>query len=171
MKELQAKWTRLTEYYKKAPRRRQNKSGDPGNKKLATCEFFDQLAFIDAGIASSADATDNFTPIQSLQHRTDTPVSQTAQTEDDFHVNEIKASTYSTLCLSRRKKRTYTNSEQAVDVLLAKALTEEHEDKVEDETDVLFCKSLVSSFKELNARNKKRARVKILQVFCELDEE
>ena len=62
--------------------------------------------------------------------------------------------------LGRRKKRSM-NSELAVDALLAKALvddkseTSQPQNKFEDDTDTLFCKSLVSSFKELSPRSKK----------------
>ena len=50
VKELMAQWKRLTDNYKKARRRRISKSGDPDCEKLSTCEFYEQLCFIEKGI-------------------------------------------------------------------------------------------------------------------------
>ena len=65
----------------------------------------------------------------------------------------------------------------AVDALIAKALCDDNEkqkptvvEKVEEDSDTLFCKSLISTFQELTPKKKKKARVKVLKVLCDLDE-
>lgn len=170
-----AEWKRLSDNYKKAVRRRVSKSGDAGNKKLPTSEFFEQLRFIDDTVPQVETHSNFLSPPPSPS-----PSSVFSVDNDSAvtHANKTGVENWSSSSIPRRKKRC-SSSELAIDALLAKALTddcsrdknEKHLVSCEDtDTDSLFCKSLVSSFKELTPSKKKRARVKILQVFCDLED-
>lgn len=161
VKELMAQWKRLTDNYKKARRRRISKSGDPGCKKLSTCEFYEQLCFIEKGIPP----TESYTNFPS-EANGDVPEKHTEKSLDETpRRNEYH---------SRSRKK---SNEMAVDALIAKALCDDNEkqkptvvEKVEEDSDTLFCKSLISTFQELTPKKRKKARVKVLQVLCDLDE-
>ena len=84
-------------------------------------------------------------------------------------------SNYSHLSGKKRK----SNSE-AIDILLAKALMDGDKKEVPavsapsplyDDSDTLFCKSLVGQFNDLTPRDRKKVKIQIMQLMLDLDEE
>ena len=65
------------------------------------------------------------------------------------------------------------NQQDTVQTILEKAieadLKKNSEQPVPDDPDELFCKSLVASFKGLSKRKNKQAKIKVMQIFLELE--
>ena len=96
----------IDNYRKALKRRNNNKSGDAANKKLATCEFFDQLTFIDVGIPCS-ETDNNFTsPQRQAVHTKNTPVSDSndVQLSQQNANTEMEPQPTGASFLGRRKK-------------------------------------------------------------------
>ena len=155
-----------------------------GTSKTPTCKHFNDLLFIrdsvsnrstESNIVNERNVGDMacslvHSPLTPLQTTANSPMPTIELKGDDGQPPSKKSK-------HERKKEGIESAERRdqIDLLLAKALTttqsEEH-DNLEDDPDLLFCKSIVSSLKNLPPRKNRRAKIEIQQVLLkhEFDE-
>ena len=161
---------KLRDNYRRCLRKREQatRSG-AGLKKLPTCDFFLELSFLHDSITGIPTETNLFTPLPS-------PISfnqvQSDSNIDNLSTSPPASSSFSPVSTVPAKK---SKKKSEVDELLmasvAADLKKEGERQKEDnDSDVLFCKSLVEQFRDLTKKQKKEARIKIMQVFLEYDD-
>ena len=170
---LQSEWNRLITNYKKTLKRKVSKSGDAGNKRPPKSEFFNELSWLkdlytprdmQSNLVPITNEENSSPPpqrkIQSpLQQEVMSPQasSSTFASPSSPAVSLMSSvSSIETLQLTCSKskgtggfqKRSHA---ETVDILLAKALNDHHKkddstkyiEQKEEDSDVLFCRSLV----------------------------
>ena len=186
---LQKLFEKLRDNYRRCLRKREKltRSGAE-NKKLPSCEYFAQLSFL-KDIMTGRTTCSNIPPFMSPPSSPclvseATPSEETSDLiESNFSNNENHSdetlnmlspvhteNTQKRLTQKSGKKR----KSKDIDELLALSLEEDMNKKKEtkeDDADSLFCRSLIPEFKALSKQDKKRAKVKVLQVLMEFDED
>ena len=185
-KYAQGQWNKLKENYRKCMKRRDKatRSG-AGKTQLLTCQYYRELAFITDTISnkpttSNVPIPDIFTPPASphlLSQMSPAVVadnSDVSQTQHDNHSIPTSNTTPTSTTVSTAKKR--KTSKNDFNGLLMASIQRDLsvpplKTTEEKDPDTLFCLSLVHEFKDLSNKKKRLARVKMMQVFCELHED
>ena len=184
-KEAQIQWTKLKENYRKCLKRREKatRSG-AGRTQLPSCQYYRELQFITDTIANRPTCS-NVSPTATPNMFAPPSPSNNSQTYPDFAVdstlNERSVPSPATIAVPSlvtvneappTKKRKNDMKDDVNSLLMASIkrdlIATESAKSDDKDPDTLFCLSLVQDFKELPAPKKRQARVKIMQVLCEM---
>lgn len=186
-KHVQAEWTKLRENYRKCLKRREKatRSG-AGSKVLPTCQYFNELSFITNAVSNRptvSNVPDMFTPPQSPFLDNFETASSEMDTQDltECSDNSLSTSrsvsTTPTVCKSVNSRKRKGQTSKDLDTLLIQSIQKDLQTpkpqppQMEQDQDTLFCLSLVQDFKTLSPQKKRKAKIKILEVFCNLNED
>ena len=172
--------------FKKAVKRNVSKSGDPGNKKVAKCEFYNELVWL-KDLYIPRETYTNVSILSPPMSPLDNSLSVNTN-DDNFENNSGERLATSkvnkspgnvTAPVSRNststKKKRGTSDE--VDALLIKALSEDTSSKNKSENkyeindpEYAFCMSIIPELKQLSSKNRKKAKISIMQTLSALDD-
>ena len=175
---LQNMFNKLRDNYRRCIRKREQvtRSGS-GRKKLPTCDFFGELSFLHDIVSGRSTDTNLFTPPRS-------PMTSPAQVEvENFEAaRPTLPAAYNSAPINQNVSVSSKKPKRKVDIdeLLAESLAadlkkskhnEEQKNIENSDSDFLFCRSLVEQFKGLTKKQNKEARIKIMQVFLDYEED
>ena len=141
-----------------------------GTTKLPMCDYFIELSFLRDIVTGRK--TETNVPTETITH-SPPPLSQDSVTTV-INTPSSNCSSDAKSSKNYRKRR----SDQ-IDELLAISLSNDlrndkkaihNSDEIQDE-DVLFCSSLVKTFQGLKGKQNKRAKVKVLQLLLEFEDD
>ena len=178
-------WTKLKENFRKCLKRREKatRSG-AGRTQLPSCQYYKELQFITDTIANRPTCS-NVSPTANPNMFAPPSPSNYSQTYPDFAVdsslNERSVPSPATIVVPppatvtegpSNKKRKKDMKDDVNSLLMASIkrdlIATESAESNDKDPDTLFCLSLVQDFKELPAPKKRLARVKIMQILCEM---
>ena len=171
-------WGKLRENFRKCLQRRKaaTRSGAPG-KQLSTCLYFKELSFL-TDVIGVRNTTSNLNISQnyssSNKENTDLAPQTTPPHPTNTHMKPKESIISSTPKAPNDSKRGMLKrkANDPVETLLTKALVEDLSKKPdEDCTDTLFCKSLVESLKKLSSKKNKQAKIKIMQILLDMEDD
>ena len=153
-----------------------------GAKTSPTCAFFKELSFLTDTVGNKATVS-NVTP-------TTLPDLSPASPNSSFVISEPQSpnmALHHTLPDSPaaptlveeevgKKGKQKTRKDMDIDMLLTRSLIQDIESNEEKKQnteypDELFCKSLVDSFKKLPKKKNKRAKIKVLEILLEFEDD
>ena len=171
-KDAQSHWTKLKENFRKCLKRREKatRSG-AGKTQLPTCQYFKELQFITDTVTNRPTAS-NVPTITDIFRPPPSPaiVPETYDKDDS-----TTSSSYPITTTPVAKKRKGDVSSSDVNQMLIQSIQRDlnapppqPQRQDEKDSDALFCLSLVQDFKDLPARKKRIARVRIMQVISDM---
>lgn len=174
--------------FKKALKRNISKSGDPGNKRVAKSEFYKELLWLKDLYTPRETYTNVVSLLSPPISPLDNSLSVNTNNDDNLENNFgeklptpkiITSPKYVTPTVSKNstagKKKRGTSDE--VDALLIKALSEDTSAKNKSDNkyemhdpEYAFCMSIIPELKQLSSKNRKKAKIAIMQTLTDLDE-
>lgn len=184
----------MKDNYRRCLKRREKETASGSARKvLSKCLFFNELVFL-RDILSPRETTShvNLSMTTTSSASLTSPVAtapaisstgqvflQSPASHDIFSGESDSQSTHSSgsdfRAIGNVRKRRNDTKTTNIDALLARSLMDDIEKKDEknekiEDSDVLFCQSLVSSLKTLNPKKNKLARIKLMEVLYELED-
>ena len=176
---LKKEWKNLRDAYTRCIQKRTSLSRS-GSKstRLPTCNFYEQLKFLSYAFSVQELSTSNISipdddPDFSLDSPMLTPTPSIPETPT-LSISEISTpippSTYCQNISKKRKKSAISGDVSEVDKLLLEELktTKQQSTDEPEDSNSLFCKSLVKTLSELSPEKNMLARIKINQVLFEI---
>ena len=173
---LTKEFDRLKDNYRRCIRKREKmtRSGCAGTK-LPTCEYFVELSFLRDIVTGRK--TDSNIPTE-ITTSTSSVSSTPAPTPTVMDTNSVQSS--STSCDAKSIRNARKCRSDQIDELLAISLSNDLKNNKKEVTkytepgqdeDVLFCSSLVKTFQKLKGKINKRAKMKVMQVLLEFEDD
>ena len=167
---MNKEFDRLKDNYRRCIRKREQltRSGSGSTKKLPTCDYFVELSFLrDVVSGRKTESNVEYEIIDPVKVSESSSLSLDNQSSDQ--VFEPKTS-------QKARKRRSDQIDDLLAISLANDLsnvskTGSCETNNQQDEDTLFCLSLVSSFKGMKGKTKQMAKIKVLQVLFELEED
>ena len=182
---MEKEWRRLRENYRKCLKRQElaSRSG-AGSKTEKSCQFYDELTFMkeiftdrerSSNIDESLLAPIHSPPPHIENYNQNQPSPLLSPSCSSFNSPPNTASSPVSFNVQSKQKKRKQPNDNLKDALTKALLTEEQttprSSVDEKDSDTLFCLSLVESLKKLPSKSNKRARIKIMEVILDLEDD
>ena len=169
---------RLRDNYRRCIRKRETltRSGS-ANKKLPTCEYFVELSFL-RDVVTGRKTEPN---IQAMQTATaeindDSSTSSTASSYVNEDTIQPQSTIKDTKAIRNARKRRSDQIDELLAVSLARDLKSVNTSKEitsckSEDQDALFCSSLITSFQKLKGKKNKLAKMKVMELLLEFEDD
>lgn len=173
---LTKEFDRLKDNYRRCIRKREKmtRSGCAGTK-LPTCEYFVELSFL-RDIVTGRKTESNVSTEITTYGVAASSIPSSTHTITVTDTNSIQSNSSASDAKSTRNARKRRSDQ--IDELLAISLSndlksekKEEAPKKEEDQDALFCSSLIKTFQKLKGKKNKQAKVKVLQVLLEFEDD
>ena len=153
------------------------RSGCPGTK-LPTCDYFIELSFLRDTMTSRK--TESNIPTEATTSKSKQSLTLTAPivASDNTRSNPVN---YDAKTIRSNRKRRSDQIDELLAISLSNDLikekerendkSEEHKPVQSQDEDVLFCSSLVTTFQKLKGKKNKMAKMKVMQVLLDFEED